>query len=337
MRLGIIAPSSAVPAVELGLSLRRLEAEGFETRVHRQVSARHLFFAGRDEERARAFYEFALDPTLDVLWCARGGSGAIRLLQSLERFEKEGGKPPHKLLIGYSDATILMEYVRKRWGWSTLHGPMLGLREFSLLPQREWSPLVSWIRREKARAHWDGMKLKRLWSPPAAASTVEGELTGGNLTVWASVLGTPFQCDPTDKIIFFEDVGEALYRVDRVAQQIASAGHFSRARAIVLGTFQGCADSAPSVLKSRPSVRSPERMIRAPKPSELKPLRPLLPPQRTIERLFASLGECFGVPVFAGLPVGHGPGYPPLPLGGNQMSIDRDSRIRLLRWDWLKT
>jgi muramoyltetrapeptide carboxypeptidase len=335
IRVGVIAPSSAVPRVELGLAGAKLRAEGFAVKVHPQVRRRHLFFAGDDEARARALIEYAFDPEVDVIWNARGGSGAIRLLPWLEKLAPGRGRPPRKLMVAYSDATVLMEFARRHWGWSTLHGPMLGLKEFSALSEREWAPLMAWIRRDASvRAHWQGKRLRHVGGP-RLASPLEAELVGGNLTVWACVLGTRFASDATGRILFFEDVGEALYRIDRVAQQIALAGDFARARAIVLGTFQGCADSAPPVLKAPPRGRVTAERLRNPKPSALKPLRPLLPAGRTIERLFGSLGECFGIPVFAGLPVGHGPEYPPLPLGA-RYRIEPNGRLELAEWDWTR-
>src|SRR5207244_5093163 len=124
MRVGIVAASSQVPAVEFEAGVRHLKEFGFEPVVHEQVSARHFIFPGTDEERARGFFEYAKDPGISIVWMARGGYGAQRILPLLDELTAKQGKPAKKLLVGYSDVTVLHEYVRTRWGWSTLHAPM---------------------------------------------------------------------------------------------------------------------------------------------------------------------------------------------------------------------
>src|SRR4051812_48440513 len=87
-RIGVIAPSGKVARIELDIGIAKLRSEGFSVTVHSQCKKSHLFFAGTDEERAEAFFEFARSPEIDILWCARGGSGAIRILPLLEKLEK---------------------------------------------------------------------------------------------------------------------------------------------------------------------------------------------------------------------------------------------------------
>src|SRR4051794_2245356 len=117
LRVGIFAASSPVPEIEFAAGIDHLRASGFEPVVHAQVPKQHFTFAGPDEERAGAIYEYATDPSIDVLWAARGGYGAGRLLPILDRLTAERGVPPQrKLLVGYSDVTVLHEYARTRWG-----------------------------------------------------------------------------------------------------------------------------------------------------------------------------------------------------------------------------
>lgn len=333
--IGIVGPSSVVPRIELELARERLAEAGFGTRVHPQVLRRDRFFAGTDAERAAGLLEMAHDPAIDVLWCGRGGSGAIRTLEEVRRREASEGKPPSgKLLIGYSDATVIMEYVRRHWGWHTLHGPMLGLREFSVLKKSHLEALFALIRKEAVELPSLARRLKWIASPPRGS--FEAELTGGNLTVWASVLGTPFEGDARGKALFFEDVGEAPYRIERMLSQLRMAGRFEGVKAIVLGTFERCEDSAPPVLARRPSDKALARVLQHPKPADLKPLRPVMKRDSIVRALFAELGERTGIPVAQGLPVGHGPEYPPLPLGAHYR-WDTDGGMKLLSWGWLQS
>src|SRR5690348_12051998 len=96
--IGIVAPSSVVPQVELALGVEKIREAGFSVKVHPQCKSRHFLYAGRDDERAKVFYDSAIDSASSVIWCARGGYGANRLLPWLERMTAERGIPEKKLL-----------------------------------------------------------------------------------------------------------------------------------------------------------------------------------------------------------------------------------------------
>jgi muramoyltetrapeptide carboxypeptidase len=327
--IGIIAPSSVVPKVELKLASRRLKDQGFAVRVHPQVSRRHLFFAGTDEDRAKAFYEYATDPDIQILWAGRGGHGAIRILPWLEKLSADRGVPPCKRFVGYSDSTALLEFTRRHWGWDTIHGPMPALREFPLIREADWVPLMRLIRGEKTALSFESRKLKFYTEAPHGE--IRGELVGGNLAVWVSLLGTPYAGSAHGRILFFEDVGESLYRVDRMLQQLALAGGLSEAKAIVLGDFKNCEDSAPSVLAKAPKEKALTRTLKSPRPSELKPLRPVMSRSKALREIFGAMGECYGIPVAWGVPAGHGPHYAAFPLGG-EYALSPRGELRLLSW-----
>src|SRR5206468_1215154 len=103
LTVGIVAPCSVVPLVEFGAGAEHLRSLGFDVRVHDQVRHHHFTFAGTDEARAGAFFEYASDPAIDVVWSARGGYGASRLVPILARLTREKGKPGKKLVVGSSD------------------------------------------------------------------------------------------------------------------------------------------------------------------------------------------------------------------------------------------
>src|SRR5256714_2949998 len=143
IRVGIFAASSIVPEIEFTAGIEHLRASNFTPVIHAQVSKHHFIWPGTDEERAGAIYEYAIDPTIKVLWAARGGYGAGRLLPLLDELTRENGVPPKKLLIGYSDVTVLHEFVRTRWGWSTLHAPMPAASNFSKLD--DWQSIADLV------------------------------------------------------------------------------------------------------------------------------------------------------------------------------------------------
>ncbi|OFZ70443.1 MAG: hypothetical protein A3K03_05830 [Bdellovibrionales bacterium RIFOXYD1_FULL_44_7] len=318
MRVGIVAPSGVVPKIEFQEGVAKLSGSGFEAVVHPQCFCQHLFYAGTDEERSRAFYESASDPSLDIIWAARGGYGATRILPWLEKMTEFHGIPKHKLFVGYSDATALMAYVKDRWGWSTLHAPMPGVGEFSKITPANWSTLLSFLNKRQEKF---SKKLNFLEKKPS--KPIIGEVVGGNLAVIASMVGTPFALDAKNKILFLEEVSEAPYRIDRFVQQLAWGGSFEGVKAIVLGTFSDCDDIVFDVLADR-------------KTGKKKPLRAKVNLERSLEDIFGFVEDSFGIPIAMGLSVGHGGGNLPLPLGA-QYKLSKDGDFELSKWSWLST
>ena len=151
--VGIFAASSVVPKHEFDAGVAHLRQFGFDPRVEAQVSVEDFIFPGTDDARAEAIYRLAVDPEVKVLWAARGGYGAGRVLPVLEKLTTERGVPTQKkLLVGYSDVTVLHEFVRTRWGWSSLHAPMPAASNFSKLDPREWQAIVDYVKGRPAAA-----------------------------------------------------------------------------------------------------------------------------------------------------------------------------------------
>jgi muramoyltetrapeptide carboxypeptidase len=303
-----------VPRLELEAGVERLRGEGFEINVDPLCFEQHFTYAGSDAPRARSLWEAAVDPEIDVLWMARGGYGATRLLPELERLTVAHGKPmPRKLVVGYSDVTALHEFVRRRWGWATLHAPMPAEANFGEYPPEHWRALIDLIRRRHPGCAWGERPLAWLTEPV----DVSGELIGGNISLWAAMTGTPYApAAARGKLIFFEDVGEKFYRIDRMVTQIRQAGLLDGTAGIVLGDFTNCDDDGV-------------KMVRGPGETRV-PLRQQYDWERAVAEIFGGLG----VPVARGLPVGHGPNFAPLPLGA-RYRVGGDGRVELLTWDWI--
>lgn len=327
--IGVVAPSFVVSTVELAAGVNRIRNAGFDVRVHPQCRKRHFFFAGDDQARAEAFFEFAWDPSVQVIWCARGGYGSTRLLPILERMAAEWGTPPRKLLVGYSDATALLEFTRSRWGWESLHAPMPGLRDFLEIPEKSWKSITEAVRGNMLAFPWEKKRLKWIGGRRPSRA-ISGQVVGGNLTVWTTMTGTVFAPSVNDKIFFLEDTGESLYRLDRYCQQLAAAGGLKGVKALVLGTYHLCDDIVP-----RGWARLPADEVEM-KRMELAPLRPRISPKKALEEIFGSIGRELGIPVAVGLPVGHGKGgETPLPLGA-KVELRPDGQLKLLRWEWFR-
>lgn len=300
-KIAIVAPSSQVPqAWVFRRGVKRLIEAGFSVWVHPQCKKSHIFFAGSDEDRAQALIDVVSHQQYSIILCARGGYGSARILPFLERHFK---KAPHKkLLVGYSDSTALMEFVRKRWGWSVLHAPFPSQSEFLDCNRvDESSTLLSWLRGESIPLpSWSRTSLE-VWSKPKKFQSVQGVLVGGNLSVWTSLVGTPYEGESDQKILFLEEVGEPFYRIDRMINQLFQSNGLKKIKAIFLGDFLNCHDLVRQVLKSPRG--------------QLQPLRKPLGDQEGLKKIFQSIGEQLQIPVIAGLPVGHGPRFFALPLG----------------------
>lgn len=329
--VGVVAPASRIADEEFEIGIQQLKENGFQVKVHPQNYKEHLFFAGTDEQRAHALFDYAMDSRLEVIWCARGGYGAARLLPLLEELTRKRGRPPKKLLVGYSDVTALFDYVRSRWGWSVLHAPMPGLRKFCFMELDEHAALIQWIKKEVPMRPWGAMKLQ--WVGKKPVKPIDGEVVGGNLSVWLSLLATPFEPKIKGKILFFEDVDEGLYRLDRMVNHLMMSGRMRGAKAVVMGNFLNCKDNVPMVLNRVPSLKDRKRMVLDPKPHELRPLRRKLDEKKVIPIIFSKFADSIGVPLAQGLPVGHGPDRYSFPMGG-RFRLMPSGELKLLHWEW---
>jgi muramoyltetrapeptide carboxypeptidase len=333
-RIGIYAASSIVPVAEFNLGVTILRENGFEVTVHPQVLKHHFMFPGSDEERAEALYELANDDRIDILWAARGGYGASRLLPILDQITQERGKPQRKkLLVGYSDVTVLHEFVRHHWGWSTLHASMPAGISFARLKPEEWNSTRACARAENTPFLWEQTQLQFIASPPS--QPISGELVGGNLSLWQCVVGTPYAGKADGRILFLEDVDERPYRIDRMMVQIAQAGGFDNVRAIILGDFTSCDDESNTCLKHLAPGEDPRTILEETDKRERIPLRKTFTLDESLQEIFGPIGEKWKIPIAKGLPVGHGPNFSPLPLGASY-TLSPQGKLAITKWDWIQ-
>lgn len=223
MKVTIIAPCGNVDGDRLGSGVHRLQQLGFEVDVHPQCFVHGLYSAGSPEVRLAALTE----ATGDVLWCARGGYGAAKLLPLMENMQPM----TRKTIVGYSDVTALHAFLAHRWGWRTIHGPMPAANQ--TLPESDWTATAEVVR--------GGVPAptQLQWITDAPHTPITGPLVGGNLSVWNTLSGTPWQPSANGSLLLLEDIREAGYAVDRMVTQLRQAGGFDGVKAIVLGSFTG--------------------------------------------------------------------------------------------------
>ncbi len=226
-RVALISPSGPLRDVtELVRAESHARVFGWETVLGPHAMARDGYFAGADVLRAADLAAAIADPSIDGIWCLRGGYGAARLLPGLD-LDAIAARP--KALIGYSDITAL-HAAWHRAGVMSFHGPTARgtLTRFS-----QSSLKRATIRGEDSAGD----------APHATVirdGTATGRLAGGNLALVASLCGTPWAIDFSDAIIVLEDINEATYRVDRMLTQLRQSGTLDGCVGIAFGHFTNC-------------------------------------------------------------------------------------------------
>ncbi|WP_371381385.1 LD-carboxypeptidase [Sporomusa aerivorans] len=233
--LGVLAPASPGAAEFASAGVQYLTAQGFQIRLGKSVNQEEGYLSGTDALRAADINNMFADPAIDGIICLRGGYGTMRLLELLN-YELIKKNP--KIFMGYSDITALHTSIGQRTGLVTFHGPMVASDMGKDFP--DYSADYLW--RALTLAGPLGPIANPLLSPAAefiSPGTANGCLTGGNLTLLAATLGTPYEIDTCGKILCLEEVGEAPYRIDRLLTQLLLAGKLQAAAGIV---FDVCAD-----------------------------------------------------------------------------------------------
>jgi muramoyltetrapeptide carboxypeptidase len=250
----------------------------------RHTAERHGYFAGTDDQRLDDLNDALGDSEIDAIWCIRGGYGTTRILDRVD-FDALARRP--KPLIGYSDITAVLNAATRRTGVVTFHAPMARV---SMPPFSRWH-----FERVLATAEPAG-RLGRLPDQPDVlvprenriaalrGGVAEGKLAGGNLTLLQCLVGTSHFPDLDDAILFLEDVGEDLYRVDRMLAHLRMAGALDRLTGIAVGRF-----------------------------TELK--RSMSDGALGFDEVLATYFLPLGIPVAHGFPIGHIDDQWTLPLG----------------------
>lgn len=230
----VVAPGWACDREVLDSGLEWLRSLGLKPRVPRRIFARDTIASNTDEARAHQLGEALGAPDSAAIWCVRGGYGSIRLLPSLARMKRP---PRPKLLVGLSDVSTVLMFLDQEWGWPSMHGPLLDRFGRKLVLPR-WEREI----RELVFGERDAIEHAGLLPMNAharKAGRVQGPVAGGNLITLQSSLGTPWQWRGDGRILFFEEIGERGYRVDRALEHMRQAGVFRRAKAVVFGDFTG--------------------------------------------------------------------------------------------------
>jgi muramoyltetrapeptide carboxypeptidase len=274
LHLRVVSPGAIPNRAAVERVAEQLGNMGHKISFGEQVFSSHRYLAGKVTDRLTDLLNAFADPSVDVVWCSRGGYGSSELLPFLDAFV------PNKPIVGYSDNTSLLSMVAARGGVA-IHGSVFeelfektsgDSAKASQL--RSDGQLVFDLLSESSQAGESKPEFAVTAAGANGPEQVTGKVLGGNLTTVVSLLGTPWSTSFAGSLVLLEDVGEPYYRVERLLLQLKQSGALAGASAVVLGDFHNC----------------PQRGVPC-----------------SIADIFVEHLTPMGIPVFTGAPFGHGP------------------------------
>jgi len=234
-RIGVAAPGGPVRREALDRGLAYLAARGYQPVAGRNLARRHAYLAGDDRERLEDLNRLIADPAIRAVWFARGGYGSARIVEGVD-FAALRRSP--KALIGYSDVTVLQSAAWTEARLPTWHGPLVSeLGDPALFDETSlWGALSG-----TATALSHAYPAASVARPGAG----EGLLLGGCLSILVSLVGTPYEPPLDGAVLFWEEVNEEPFRIDRMLGHLRLAGRLAKLQGMVVGRLVNCGAQDP--------------------------------------------------------------------------------------------
>ncbi len=285
--IGIAAPGSPFILKEFKRGLSVLESMGFTTYCPEGIFNKNGYLAGVDESRAAVLNDLFSDSRIKAIFCARGGFGSMRILSLLD-YDNICKNP--KIFAGYSDASAILSFLYEKCHLVTFHGPMV-----TTLSEASKRTRLAMFSTLTSRLDFE-IKLKK--GVTLKTGTASGALLGGNLATLCHLIGTSFLPSYRGHILFIEETGEALYRIDRMLTQMKLAGCFDGLAGLLLGSFTDCG------------------------------------PAKEIYKVVTGVFGEMGIPVLAGFDGGHGKENITIPFG---IKTTLDAGRKNISFKWQRT
>lgn len=237
-RIGVLAPAGSVKKASLGRGIQAIRKLGYRVSLSGKIFERVGYLAGDDRIRALVLNQMFANPDIDAIICARGGFGSIRILDQVDYATVR--KNP-KVFVGFSDITLLHLAIHRFSNLVTFHGPMVAVdfRNLSNYNQKYFLTAVASpgpigkITNSKELGRWKAI----------AEGNASGPILGGNLTLITRLLGTKYEPDFRNKILFLEDLNEDIYKIDGMLAQLKLAGILKTVKGVILAEFVKCVPS----------------------------------------------------------------------------------------------
>lgn len=241
--IGIVTTARKVSSEEMAPAIKQLTHEGFNVVLGRNLFEADNQFAGTDEQRAADIMQMVTDPSVSAILCARGGYGSARILDYLDY---QAIKANPKWLCGYSDVTVI-HALYQHLGIASMHSTM----PINFASDGSATPSTQSLMDSLQGKH------NALTAKPHKLNiegNAHGSLVGGNLSLIYSLVGTELQCDTAGKILFFEDLDEYLYHIDRMVLSLKQSGIFSQLAGIAVGYLSDMNDNTIPFGKSAEEI-----------------------------------------------------------------------------------
>jgi muramoyltetrapeptide carboxypeptidase len=298
--IALVTPGSYITEQEKEDSINNIQSLGFNVVYSDRLMQKNGYFSAVDKERAVDLNEMFGRKDVQGIMCARGGYGCARILPYLD-YDLIQNNP--KVLIGFSDVTAIQYAIYKNCGLITFHGPV-SISTFSSFSVKNFENVLMNPTSELELVNSSTDNNYNLYGITVISEGIaEGELIGGNLSICVSLIGTDYDIDYSDKIIFLEEFLEEPYRIDRMLTQMLQAGKFEDAAGIALGVFKLCESN-----KTNPSFQVSFSLM---------------------EVLKDRLGD-LGIPVIYGLSFGHVADKFTLPFGVRAELNTETKKLKLL-------
>ena len=226
--IGLFFPAGPVLDQErFDSGIQLLHELGFTTKQYPPVtSAPHQYLAADDSTRAEEFHTMWADPEVHAMLAVRGGYGCLRMMPFLD-LDILHENP--KLVIGFSDLTVLLNTLADRTSIVALHGPVL--TSLAISDTESIDSFVTQLTENIQTTHkYNGIEILR-------GGSATGTIRGGNLTTIAHLLGTPWEIPCQNTILILEDTGESMYKIDRILTQLFISGRLNQLAGLILGSF----------------------------------------------------------------------------------------------------
>ncbi|MGB5596644.1 MAG: LD-carboxypeptidase [Crocosphaera sp.] len=240
--VGLVSPAGTTFITEnINIVQDAVKALGLVPYLAPHLLEQYGYLAGQDQERAADINQFFADPKIDMLLPIRGGWGCARILPYLD-YNLIKNNP--KIIVGFSDLTALLIAIYTKSGLVTFHGPN-GFTSWRTDQVNSFKKALFTENKIIFKNQRDGDDDNRLMQVKNRIQTItpgtaKGKLIGGNLSVLSGIIGSPYVPDLTGYILFIEDVGENIYRIDRMITHLKIAGILDKLSGFIFGQCTNC-------------------------------------------------------------------------------------------------